>query len=153
MSAQLDNLPRYRCMTADDIDSVLAIETRIYTHPWTHGNFSDSLAAGYHCPIMEIDEEIVGYSVVMVAASEAHVLNLSIAAGWQRHGLGRELLDHILKLVRSEMVERILLEVRRSNTAAQALYEERGFSQIAARRDYYPAQSGREDAVVMALEL
>jgi len=153
MSAQLDNLPHYRCMTEGDLDTVLAIETRIYSHPWTHGNFSDSLAAGYHCPIMEIGEEIVGYSVVMIAAGEAHVLNLSIAAGWQRHGLGRELLDHILKLVRSEMVERILLEVRRSNTAAQALYEESGFSQIAARRDYYPAQSGREDAVVMALEL
>ncbi len=153
MSAQLDNLPRYRRMTAGDLDTVLAIETRIYPYPWTRGNFSDSLAAGYHCLIMEIGSELVGYSVVMLGAGEAHLLNLSIAARWQRRGLGRELLGHVLKLARNEAAERILLEVRQSNTAAQALYEDSGFSRIAVRRDYYPAQSGREDAVVMALEL
>ena len=153
MSAQLDNLPRYRRMTAGDLDTVLAIETRIYPHPWTRGNFSDSLAAGYHCLIMEIGGEIIGYSVVMIAAGEAHLLNLSIAAGWQRRGLGRELLSQVLNLVRDERAKRILLEVRQSNTAAQALYENSGFSRIAVRRDYYPARSGREDAAVMELEL
>src|SRR5208282_2101290 len=117
MSAQIDNLPRYRRMTAGDLDTVLAIETRIYPYPWTRGNFSDSLAAGYHCLIMEIGSELVGYSVVMLGAGEAHLLNLSIAARWQRRGLGRELLGHVLKLARNEAAERILLEVRQSNSA------------------------------------
>ncbi|HUO45027.1 MAG TPA: ribosomal protein S18-alanine N-acetyltransferase [Burkholderiales bacterium] len=153
MSAQLDVLPLYRRMTADDLDAVLAIEDRIYPHPWTRGNFSDSLAAGYHCLIMEIGGEIAGYSIVMAGAGEAHLLNLSVAAGWQRRGLGRELLRHLLELARREAVERILLEVRESNRAAQALYENSGFSRIALRRDYYPADHGREDAVVMAREL
>jgi len=149
MSARLDALPRYRRMTAGDLDTVIAIESRIYPYPWTRGNFSDSLAAGYHCLIMEIGGAIVGYSVVMTGAGEAHLLNLSVAGGWQRRGLGRELLGQVLRLVRDEAVERILLEVRESNTAAQALYEDSGFSRIALRRDYYPAQDGRENAVVM----
>jgi len=149
MSAQLDHLPRYRRMTAGDLDTVLAIENRIYPYPWTRGNFSDSLAAGYHCLIMEVSGAVVGYSVLMIGAGEAHLLNLSIAGGWQRRGLGRELLGEVMKLARRETAERMLLEVRESNTAAQGLYENGGFSRIALRRDYYPARDGRENAVVM----
>ena len=58
-------------MTVDDLDTVMEIEKRVYTHPWTRGNFSDSLAAGYHCWIMESGGETVGYSVIMVAEPNA----------------------------------------------------------------------------------
>ena len=149
MSAQLNELPRYRRMTAGDLDAVLAIENRVYPHPWTRGNFNDSLAAGYHCLIMEVGGTIVGYSVVMIGAGEAHLLNLSIADDWQRRGLGRDLLDYVSNLARAEAAERMLLEVRESNAAAQELYKDSGFSRIALRREYYPAHHGREDAVVM----
>lgn len=153
MSAQLDFLPGYRRMTAGDLDAVVAIERTIYTHPWTRGNFSDSLGAGYHCWIVECDGAIIGYSVVTIAAEEAHLLNLSIAAEWQRRGLGSELLGFIIKLARDYAVRRIFLEVRPSNAAARALYERAGFVEIATRRGYYPAAADREDAVVMALDL
>lgn len=153
MSALLDNLPRYRRMTADDLDTVIATESEIYPQPWTRGNFSDSLAAGYYCWIMEISGEIVGYSVVMIAAGEAHLLNLSIAAGWQRRGLGSEMLQFLLKLARDFHTRKIYLEVRPSNVAGRRLYAGAGFSEIATRRDYYPATQCREDAVVMELEL
>jgi ribosomal-protein-alanine N-acetyltransferase len=153
MSALLDNLPLYRRMTADDLDTVVAIENEIYPHPWTRGNFSDSLIAGYHCWIMELGGEIVGYSVVMIAAGEAHLLNMSIAAEWQRRGLGRELLKFLLKLARDFHAHKIYLEVRPSNIAGRRLYASAGFSEIATRRGYYPATRGREDAVIMELEL
>ena len=153
MSAQLDTLPRYRRMTGADLDAVMAIEDAVYMHPWTRGNFGDSLAADYHCWIVECGGEIAGYSVVMIAASEAHLLNLSVSAPWQRRGLGRELLVFVLKLARDYAARRILLEVRLSNAAARALYAAAGFSEIAVRRDYYPAGEAREDAVVMRLEL
>ena len=100
MSAQLDNLPLYRRMTAADLDTVMAIEERIYPHPWTPGNFIDSLTAGHHCWIAELRGTVVGYSVAAIAAGEAHLLNLSIAAAWQRRGLGAELLRFIIKLAR-----------------------------------------------------
>jgi ribosomal-protein-alanine N-acetyltransferase len=153
MSAQLDCLPGYRCMTAGDLDAVAAIEQAIYTHPWTRGNFSDSLGAGYHCWIVESAGAIIGYSVVAIAAEEAHLLNLSVAADWQRRGLGSELLGFIIKLAGDYAAHRIFLEVRPTNGAARALYRRAGFIEIGVRRGYYPATSGREDAVVMALDL
>ena len=153
MSAQLDLMPRYRRMTAADLDAVIAIEGAIYPYPWTRGNFSDALAAGYHCWMVECGEGVVGYTVVMVAAGEAHLLNLSVAGAWQRRGLGRELLNFVLKLARDTSAGRILLEVRPSNRAAIALYASAGFAEIALRRSYYPAGSGREDAIVLQLEL
>lgn len=153
MSAQIDTLPRYRRMTAADLDTVAAIEEAAYPHPWTRGNFSDSLDAGYHGWILECGGEIAGYTIVMIAASEAHLLNLTVGAPWQRRGLGRELLAFALKLARDYGAQKVFLEVRPSNSAARALYTAAGFSQIAVRRNYYPAGTGREDAVVLALSL
>jgi len=140
-------------MTAADIDAVIAIEGAIYPYPWTRGNFSDALAAGYHCWMVVCGGESVGYVVVLVAAGEAHLLNLSVAGPWQRRGLGRELLNFVLKLARDTSAGRILLEVRPSNRAAIALYSSAGFAEIALRRGYYPAGSGREDAIVLQLDL
>src|SRR5258706_4732483 len=153
MSALLDNLPRYRCMTVEDLDSVIVIENEIYPHPWTRGNFGDSLSAGYHCWIMELGGAIVGYGVMMIAAGEAHLLNLSIAAESQRRGLGRELLNFLIQLARDYFVRKVYLEVRPSNLAGRRLYSSAGFAEIATRNGYYPAQHGREDAVIMELVL
>jgi ribosomal-protein-alanine N-acetyltransferase len=140
-------------MTAADLDAIVAVENAVYPHPWTPGNFADSIAAGYHCWVVECGGEIAGYTVVMVAAGEAHLLNLSVAAPWQRRGVGRELLSFVLKLARDCGVKNLFLEVRPSNRAAIALYAAAGFSSIGARRGYYPAGDAREDAVVMQLEL
>ena len=153
MSALLDNLPRYRRMTADDLDAVMAIENKVYSYPWTRGNFSDSLSAGYHCWIVECSGEILGYSVLMIAVNEAHLLNLSIAAEWQRRGLGREMLKFLIKLARDFFANKIYLEVRPTNVAGRALYANAGFREIATRRGYYPAGPGREDAVVMEMQI
>lgn len=153
MSAQLDTLTRYRRMSGADLDVVMAIENRVYSHPWTRGNFVDSLNAGYHCWIVECRGAIVGYSVVTIAAGEAHLLNLSIAAEWQRRGLGAALLRFIVKLAGDYGASRIFLEVRPSNMAARALYSRAGFAEIGVRRGYYPHHEGREDALVLGLEL
>lgn len=153
MSARLDTAPGYRRMTALDLDAVMAIERAIYPHPWTRGNFSDSLAAGYHCWVAECGGIMTGYSVVMIAAGEAHLLNLSIAAQWQRRGLGSELLRFIIGHARDCAAARIFLEVRPSNAAALALYTRAGFATIGVRRGYYPARGGSENAIVMELVL
>jgi len=153
MSALIDNLPRYRRMQAGDLERVVAIENAAYPYPWTPGNFRDSLDFGYHCWIMELGGEIVGYCVVMIAVNEAHLLNLTIVAPWQRRGLGRELLQFVMRLARDFLAHRIFLEVRPSNVAGRRLYAGAGFSEIATRRGYYPAHDGREDAVILELAL
>ena len=149
MSAQLDATPRCRRFNEADLDAVMAIENAVYTHPWTRDNFTDSLNAGYQCWLMECAGMMVGYCVVAIAAGEAHLLNLSIAAGWQRRGLGSMLLGLVQRLVEERAAQRIFLEVRVSNAAARALYARAGFREIGTRRGYYPAGAGREDALVL----
>lgn len=153
MSALLDIAPALRPMMPADVDQVLAIERDIYPHPWSLGNFRDSLLAGYSCWVMEQARELVGYGVVMFGVQEAHVLNLSVRRAWQRRGLGRALLEHFLAVAREGGALRVFLEVRPSNGAARALYLARGFRQISVRRGYYPADGGREDAILMGMDL
>jgi ribosomal-protein-alanine N-acetyltransferase len=153
MSAQLEQAPQLRPMQAADLDAVMRIESKIYLHPWTRRNFRDSLNAGYSCWIYRFAQSIVGYAVMMVAADEAHLLNLSIAPKWQRQGWGSNLLRQMLVLARQHRAQVMLLEVRPSNIAALGLYEGFGFKRIALRRGYYPAGTIREDAILLELRL
>lgn len=153
MSAQLDDLPRFRRMLPADLDAVMAIEDVIYSHPWTRGNFSDSLQAGNACWMMECGGCITGYAVLMLGAGEAHLLNLSVAAAWQRRGLGRALLHFVMDFARQQRTDKIFLEVRVTNAPARALYAQAGFREIGTRRAYYPAHEGREDATVLEYAL
>ena len=153
MSAVLKDVPLLRLMREEDLDEVMAIEKVIYSHPWTRGNFADSLQAGYACRTWRLGRELVGYFVLMAAAGEAHLLNLSIGSPWQRSGHGRTLLSEAAGLAMKLGAKNLFLEVRPSNHAAQALYKRFGFRKVAIRRDYYPAHSGREDALVLTLPL
>ena len=153
MSAVLKELPSLRAMREQDLGEVMAIETAIYSHPWTRGNFADSLRAGYACRVWRRDGELVGYFIVMAAADEAHLLNLSIAPGYQRSGHGSALLREAAAVAAKLGAHNLFLEVRPSNHAAQALYRRFGFRKVAVRRDYYPAHTGREDALVLTLPL
>jgi ribosomal-protein-alanine N-acetyltransferase len=153
LSAVLKDLPSLAPMREQDLDEVMAIESAIYTHPWTRGNFADSLRAGYECRVLRLGRELLGYFVLMVAAGEAHLLNLSIGAAHQRNGHGSGLLGEAMGVARSQGARSLFLEVRPSNSAAQALYTRFGFRKIAVRRGYYPAHAGREDALVLNLPL
>lgn len=153
MSAVLKDLPSLRPMRLVDVHEVLVTEQDIYAHPWTLGNFRDSLQAGYSCWVMECEGVLVGYGVLMVGVQEAHLLNLSVARSWQGRGFGTRLLHHFIDLARSCEAQRMFLEVRPSNAAARALYAENGFRELYVRRGYYPADEGREDAILMGLDL
>ena len=153
MSAVLKDVPRLGPMADRDLDEVMAIESVIYSHPWTRGNFADSLRAGYECRVLRLGPELIGYFVLMVAAAEAHLLNLSIAAAHQRAGHGSALLGQAAGLAAKLSARSLFLEVRPSNRGAQALYTRSGFRTVAVRRGYYPAHTGREDALVLALPL
>ena len=103
MSAQLLPQHRLRPMAVRDVDAVLAVEDRAYSHPWTHGNFIDSLAAGYLAEVLEPAPTIagvratplLGYFVAMAGAGELHLLNLTVNPDWQGQGLGQGLLDAV----------------------------------------------------------
>jgi ribosomal-protein-alanine N-acetyltransferase len=153
VSAVLKDAPRLSPMREADLDGVVAIEKAIYSHPWTRGNFVDSLNAGYECRCLWLGAELLGYFVLMVAAQEAHLLNLSIGPANQRRGIGSGLLRDAADLARRLGARNVFLEVRPSNRGAQALYTRFGFRKVGTRRGYYPAHSGREDALVLTLPL
>jgi len=100
VSAVLRPVPGVEPMREGDLRAVLEIEEGIYEFPWTLGNFRDSLRAGYACLVMREGKNLIGYAVLMLAAGEAHLLNLSIAVHWQRRGHGRGLLDNVVQVVR-----------------------------------------------------
>ncbi len=138
-----------RPMREHDLAQVVAVEQRSYDFPWTLGVFADCLRVGYCCWSATVDDALVGYAVMAVAAGEAHVLNICIDPAYRRRGYGRRLLDHLLELAVGHRSIIVFLEVRPSNLGALALYAEAGFERIAVRRGYYPAHAGREDAWVL----
>ncbi|MCW8808436.1 MAG: ribosomal protein S18-alanine N-acetyltransferase [Rhodanobacter sp.] len=142
-----------RAMRSEDLASVSAMEIASYEFPWSPGIFSDCLKAGYPCWILCVDGEIAGYGILSMGAAEAHVLNLCIDPAHRGQGLGRHLLGRLLDIARWNGAKRAFLEVRQSNPLARTLYESVGFSVIGRRPRYYPAPQGREDAIVMALDL
>lgn len=137
-----------------DVDAVMAVEVRAYPFPWTPGIFRDCLRAGYPMWVQEQGGRLVGYAVLSIAAGEAHLLNLCTAPGHEGRGLGRRMLHAMLRIARGHRAQRVFLEVRPSNPRAIALYERSGFNEIGRRPRYYPDHhGGREDAIVMAMEL
>ncbi|WP_044529138.1 ribosomal protein S18-alanine N-acetyltransferase [Herbaspirillum sp. B65] len=142
-------------MSAADLDAVVQIEDAVYSHPWTRGNFQDSLYSGYQAQTLrDARGQLLGYFLVMLAVDEAHLLNISVAAAHQHQGLGRLLLDRATAVARQHQMRMMLLEVRESNLHAAKVYRHYGFTEIGRRKNYYPAANQtREGAIVMSLSL
>jgi ribosomal-protein-alanine N-acetyltransferase len=158
MSAVPQNLsaaPRFVRMTLDDLPEVMVIENSVYPHPWTRGNFLDSLYSGYQAWVLRgTDGSLLGYFLLMLAVDEAHLLNITVRRDLHGQGFGRMQLDKVVALAKEHGMDSILLEVRPSNLRALAVYERYGYERIGRRKSYYPAANNtREDAIVMRLSL
>jgi ribosomal-protein-alanine N-acetyltransferase len=141
-------------MVADDLDQVIAIESAVYPHPWSRGNFVDSLKAQYDASVCLSGEKILAYWLLMHAPDASHLLNFSVEPSHQRQGLGSKLLNRLLGVLRGRAVDAVVLEVRPTNSGALNLYDRAGFERIGVRRGYYPAADRqREDAIVMRRDL
>ena len=141
-------------LTPERLPAVLAVEQSVYSHPWTRGNFTDTLAAGHHALCLLGGDELIGYFVAMRGFEEVHLLNITVAPAHQRQGWALVLLDALVLWSRAQGAQWLWLEVRASNARAQQIYLKRGFARVGLRKAYYPAGHGlREDAVVMNLRL
>lgn len=142
-------------MQASDLDEVMAIEQRVYSHPWTKGNFEDSLNSAYYARLLrDARQRLIGYFLLMPVLDEAHLLNLSVDADRQHQGYGQRLMGEAVNLARLHNLQTMLLEVRVSNQQALSFYSRYGFSEIGRRKSYYPtAGASREDAIMMTLSL
>ena len=150
MHDEMASLVEVRTMNYTDLKQVIAVEQRAYPHPWTLGIFRDCLRVGHNAWVMTLDNVVIGYGIVMLSPGEAHILNVCIDPQYQGRGLGRYLLRHLVKKSNQTDIDMVLLEVRRSNTNAQLLYQSEGFHELGVRKAYYPADNGREDAIILA---
>jgi len=129
------------------------MERRNYDFPWTDGIFRDCIKAGYTCQMVLLNDDMIGYGIMQVAADEAHVLNLCIDEPFQKQGFARLLLEHLVQQAEQRGAHTVFLEVRPSNPRAVDLYERSGFNEVGVRKGYYDSVDGREDAIVMARNL
>jgi len=150
---KIDLVSGFRKMTIDDMPAIMVIEKQVYTHPWTRGIFLDCMRVGYNCWVYVNDDDLLAYGLVSVAVNEAHILNICVSPQMQRQGLGKLMLYKLMQLAAERDGHSIFLEVRESNLVAQNLYDQEGFNRIGLRKNYYPANDGREDALVFAKEL
>ena len=140
-------------MTEAALDEVVAIERAAYAHPWTRGNFGDSLRSGYQAQLLRAGATLIGYFVAMKGVDEVHLLNITVAPSCQGQGWGRVMLDALAIWARGQGAQWLWLEVRTSNSRAQQVYLRYGYRRVGERKSYYPADGGREDAIVMSFKL
>lgn len=141
-------------MVDEDLDWVAAQEQLLHAFPWSRGNFSDSLGAGYLAYVLRSGKEPVAYAVMMTALDEAHLLNISVTRALQGRGIGFDFLRRLADEARGSGAAQMYLEVRPSNAAAVHLYHKAGFEKVGLRKRYYPAaDGGREDAILMRVQL
>lgn len=140
-------------MNEHDLDAVAALEASIQAFPWSRGNFADSLAAGHSVWVCRLGGDLIGFSVIMCVLDEAHLLNIGVCRRYQGQGYGARLLRHVMDGAKRHGASKLFLEVRPSNERAVELYRHFGFNEIGRRRAYYPAASGREDALIFDKEL
>ncbi len=154
MSAQPEQLWNLLPMDEGYLLRVVDIERRAYAFPWTEGIFRDCLSVGYSAwVVVSPADEVLAYAMMSMAVGEAHVLNLCVEPAYHQQGLGRFLLTHLQQLARAAGMDIMLLEVRKSNAAAIALYLGMGFHKLGVRTSYYPAHDGAEDALLLGYNL
>ena len=136
------------------LDALMAVEQRAYSHPWSRGNFTDSLASGYQIELLLGGDQLIGYFVAMPGVEEAHLLDITVAPEFQQQGWSVVLLDALALWARGRGAQWLWLEVRVSNLRARQVYEKYGFQRVGERKRYYPSASAeREDAIVMSYAL
>ncbi len=154
MAAQpRESAVKFRPMLPSDVSAVGMIERDSYGFPWSDGIFRDCLRVGYLCRVAEYRGTVVGYGIIALGAGEAHILNLCVSLDFRGQSVGRQMLTLLLERARQAGMSEAFLEVRPSNTMAIGLYQSLGFVEVGRRKGYYQASDGREDALVLKLQL
>lgn len=148
------NLKYLRPMDNNDLSELMIGELASYPYPWTKGNFEDCLKnKAYSCWVFEQNNSLSGHVVISIVLKEAHILNICVYPEIQNKGYGRKLLLEAETIAETNGAEMCFLEVRPSNKSGLHLYRSEAYNEIGVRKKYYPADDGREDAIVMAKTL
>lgn len=136
-----------------DLPAAYHIEQRAHAFPWSEKTFASNQGERYLNFQLTQNGKMAAFAITQVVLDEATLFNIAVDPDYQRQGLGRVLLKHLIDELEKRGVATLWLEVRASNAAAIALYESLGFNEATIRRNYYPTTDGREDAIIMALPI
>ena len=137
-------------LALEHLDQVWAIEQVAHSHPWAESMIRDLNSRGASHHVMIENDQVVGYFYGQNIVGEVTMLNLAVDPARQGKGYGKALVAHFLDVCEQAKAESAWLEVRESNQRAFALYESAGFNELDRRRNYYPTQKGKEDAIIMS---
>lgn len=140
-------MSRTRRMTSEDLSQVVKLEKETFSQPWSEKGFEEALLREENCFIVIEDTEIYGYCGYYKVLDEAEVMNVCIRKDSRNRGLGRIMMEALIKEARDAKVSNMILEVRVSNASAIHLYEKLGFVSLGIRKDFY--EMPREDAMIM----
>lgn len=141
------SIPRPRAATVEDVAAVTALERACFDEPWGPDSVATELgAADRIVRVAGTPDSICGWSSTSVVGETADLLRVAVDPSVQGQGLGRVLVDDVLRRAAEAGAERVLLEVAEPNAPARALYAATGFREIHRRRRYY---AGGADALVL----
>ncbi|MBE1298819.1 MAG: ribosomal-protein-alanine N-acetyltransferase [Alteromonadaceae bacterium] len=139
----------FQTITLENYSDAFLLQETCHQFPWSEKVFVDCLTEPYFCEHLLVDGKVTGYYVGLLAAVEATLMDIGIAEQARGQGHGRKLLERFIEQCESRKALDCWLEVRASNAAALHLYRSYEFELIETRKNYYPADSGREDALIM----
>jgi len=142
-----------RTILQSDLPEVMKIEKSAYQFPWSQKGFENSLDQGLNYLFCDVDDQVLGYCCLLTVLDEAHLLNFCIRSECQGQGLAKLAFSELKKHLLDANFQLILLEVRESNLRAKKLYQQLGFKEDGVRKNYYAAEDGKEDAILMSLPL
>ena len=143
-----------RPMRPSDIDQVMLIERGSFTSPWSAQFFLEEIGVSYSQSLLaEFQGRVVGYLIYWQLPSDVDVHNLAVHPDYRRRGVGRYLLTTMIHNAREKGFRRVTLEVRKSNSAAQRLYQSLGFVGNGVRRGYNVGISINSQGVRLAHSL
>lgn len=137
-------------LTPDHLDDVYRIEVTAHTHPWSETMIRDINSRGGCHHVLLDDGQLVGYFYAQNIVGEVTLLNVAVDPQYQGKGYGKILLEGFLDMCEQTKAESAWLEVRESNQRAFGLYEASGFNEVDRRINYYPTNTGKEDAIIMS---
>ena len=142
----------FRAMTPADLEAVADLTHRADPFGWTLRNFSDAHASGNTLTVLTVGGVTSGIAAVMHVLDESELLEIAVQPAMQGRGYGKALLAQAIALARRNGAVRMFLEVRESNARARKMYTSFGFEETGRRRNYYPTENGREDAILMTAQ-
>lgn len=140
-------------LSQSDLNDAWQIERASHAFPWTEKTLASNQGDRYINLKLVSGQQMAAFAITQTVLDEASLFNIAVHPDYQRRGMGRELLEHVIGELEQRDILTLWLEVRQSNQPALALYESLGFNQVSVRHNYYPAANGREDAIIMALPL